>query len=89
MCLLTFFDWCCQLHYSCLCLFRQIFLVADAKELFSSPPRALVTFFVQRDKLELTFWLSCSMHDVIKVPLMEWWAAVTVVSIPLQPVLLM
>ena len=33
----------------------------------SSPQRAHVTFFVKRDKLELVFWLLCSMHAVIQV----------------------
>jgi len=43
---------------------------------FSSPQRAhvtweklpRVTFFVKRDKLELAFWLLCSMHAVKQVP---------------------
>jgi len=47
-----------------------------------------VTFFVKRDNFELAFWLLCSMHTVMQVPSVEWWAAVTVVAIPLQPALI-
>ena len=62
------FDWYCHLY--CLCLLRQtrIFLVADSQKLFFSPQRAHVTFFVKCDKLELAFWLLCSVHAVIQVP---------------------
>jgi len=62
-CLLTFFDRYCHLYV--LCLLHQIFLAADSYKLFSSPQRAYVTFFVKRDKLELAFWLLCSVHAVI------------------------
>jgi hypothetical protein len=62
-----------------LTFFLETLLVASV-----SPQRALVTFFVKRDKLELTFWLLCSMHAVIRVP-MEWWAAIPVLAIPSQP----
>ena len=68
-CLLTFFDRYCHLHI--LCLLRQIFLAADSWELFSSPQRAHVTFFVKRDKRELALWLLCSVHAVIQVPLVH------------------
>ena len=45
-----------------------LFLAADSQKLFSSPQRAYVTFFVKCDKLELAFWLLCSMHAAIQVP---------------------
>ena len=48
-------------------LLRQLFLAADSLKLFLSPQRAHVTFFVKCDKLELAFWLLCSMHAVIQV----------------------
>ena len=49
---------------------REIFLDADSSSYqhFSSPQRAHVTFFVKRHKLELAFWLLCSVHAVIQVP---------------------
>jgi len=62
---LFFYEYC--LPYF-LCLLRQIFLLADLQKLFSSPQHAHVTFFVKRDKLELAFWLLCSVHAVIQVP---------------------
>ena len=49
-------------------LLRQLFLAADSLKLFLSPQRAHVTFFVKCDKLELAFWLLCSVHAVIQVP---------------------
>jgi len=63
---LDFFYWYCHLYI--LCLLRQFLLAADSWKLFSSPQRAHVTFFVKRDKLELAFWLLCSVHAVIQVP---------------------
>ena len=65
-CLLTFFDRYCHLYI--LCFLRQLSLTADSQKLFSSPQRAHVTFFVKRDKLELAFWLLCSVHAVTQVP---------------------
>jgi len=64
--LLTCFDRCCHLYI--LCLLHHLFLAADSPKLFSSPQRAHVTFFVKRNKLELAFWLLCSVHAVIQVP---------------------
>jgi len=52
-------------------LLFPIFLAAGSYKPFSSPQRAHVTSFVKRDKLELAFWLLCSMHAVIQVPL-DW-----------------
>jgi len=52
----------------------------------------MVLSFVRRDKLELAFWLMCSMHFVglsYRSLQMQWWVAVTVNAIPLQPDLLM
>ena len=62
-----------------------------SEKLFSSSQRAHVTFFVKRDKLEIAFWLLCSMHADIMLSCrclpaeMEWWVAVTVVAILSQP----
>jgi len=44
-------------------------LLQILKKLFSSPQCAHVTFFVTRDRLELAFWLLCSVLAVIQVPL--------------------
>jgi len=66
-CLLTFFDRYCQLYI--LCPLHQLFLAADSQKLFSSPQRAHITFFVKRNKFGLAFWLLCSVHTVIQVPL--------------------
>jgi len=73
MCLLTYFDWYCHL-YDILCLLNKIFLAVDSEKLFASPQRAHFNFFVKHDKLELAFWLVCSMHVVIQVPQdgVEW-----------------
>jgi len=60
------FDRYCHLYI--LCLLRQLFLATDSWKLFSSLQRAHVTFFVKRDKLELAFWLLCSVHAVTQVP---------------------
>ena len=53
------------------------------------PQHAYVTLYVKRDKLELAFWLLCSMHAVIQVPPDGVVGSQTVVAIPLQPALLM
>jgi len=63
---LTLFDWYCHLYFQC--LLHQIFLAAVSSKLFSSPQHAHITFFVQHDKLELAFWLLCSLHAVIQLP---------------------
>ena len=65
-CLLTVFDRYCHLYI--LCPLRQLFISSDSFKLFSSPQRTHVTFFAKRDKLELAFWLLCSVHAVVQVP---------------------
>ena len=87
--LLVFFDW--YWHLCFLCLLRQNFLAADSQKLSSSPQRAHLTFVVRRDKLELAFWLLCSLACILshRYLQMDCWAAVTVVAIPSQPALLM
>jgi len=46
----------------------QIFLASNFKKIFSSPQCAHVTFFVNRDQLELAVWLLRSKHAEIQVP---------------------
>ena len=64
-------------------------LLQILEKLFSSPQRAHVTFFLKRDKHELAFGFCAACMLSYRCLQMEWWAAVTIVAISLQPALLM
>ena len=71
------------------CLFRQQFSAAYLFELFLLPQRAHTTLFIRCDKPSLLAGVCAACMLAYRCLQMKWWAAVTVVTIPLQKSLLM
>jgi len=86
-CLLNFFDMCCHLYI--LCLLRHIFLLQIRRNSSRRHKVLMLLSLSSVTNLSLIwdFCVACMLS--YRCIQMEWWAAVTVVAIPLQPALLM